>query len=352
MFRTVKGHDRLRSVSNTSKKMKGSCLMIYIGADVAKLKIDVCFDAHQKQQAKQKKKFSVFSNTAEGIEDFCTQLPEDAFVVFESTGRYSKLLYKTLCEKGISCCCVNPHRVSQFRRAMGHSVKTDKADAETLALFGEKVQPKRTFFMDEKDEELRELVRARDVLIENIRQYKNRLDVPYVSEVVNTTYADIIDNLEKKLKEINQKINEFMMRNQGHAERRDRLVTMKGFAATSATNLLAHCPELGTLSRQEVGTLSGTCPNTKASGTTYMQEHIWGGRPELRRTLYMPALVASRLDPEMHALYERLISKGKSPKIALIAVMRKLLIRANSILKRRVDYEVRGTLPPKMKKAA
>lgn len=86
--------------------------MIYVGVDIAKLKFDVCFNAHQVQHAKQKKKFSVFSNTAEGMEGFCAQLPEDAFVVFESTGRYSKLLYRTLCEKGISCCCVNPHRDS------------------------------------------------------------------------------------------------------------------------------------------------------------------------------------------------------------------------------------------------
>lgn len=324
--------------------------MIYVGVDVAKLKFDVCFDAHQVQQAKQKKKFSTFLNTEEGIEAFSAQLPEDAFVIFESTGRYSKLLYKTLCMKGILCCCVNPYRILQFSRAMGRNAKTDKTDAETQALYGEKIQPKQTHFMDERDEELRELVRAREVFIEDLRRYKNRLEVPFISETVNKMYADAIDHLEEQIKIVNQQINEFMVRNPKHADRHSKLITMKGIAAITATSLLAHCPELGTLSRQQVGAISGTAPNTKQSGTTYMKEHIQGGRPELRRSLYMSAQIARRCDPEMHTLYERHISKGKPPKVAITAVMRKLLIRANSILKRCVDYEVRGTLPPKEKK--
>ena len=350
MCRTVKGYDRLRSVSNTSQTMKGSRFMICVGVDIAKSKFDVCFDAHQVQYAKQKKKFAIFPNTEEGVEDFCAQLPEDAFVVFESTGRYSKLLYKTLCIKGILCCCVNPHRVLQFSRAMGRNAKTDKTDAETQALYGEKIQPKQTCFMNEKDEELRELARSREVLLEDLRRYKNRLEIPYVSEAVNKMYADVIDYLEQQIKTVNQQINEFMERNPEHAGKRDRLVTIKGVGAITATSFLAHCPELGTLSRQEIGALSGTAPHTKQSGTTYMKEHIHGGRPELRRSLYMSAQIAVRYDPEIKTLYERHISKGKPPKVAITAVMRKLLIRANSILKRRVDYEVRGTLPPKEKK--
>lgn len=324
--------------------------MIYVGVDVAKLKFDVCFDAHQAQQAKQKKKFATFLNTAEGIEAFCEQLPEDAFVIFESTGRYSKLLYKTLCIKEIPCCCVNPHRVLQFARAMGRNAKTDKTDAETQSLYGDKMQPKQTHFTNEKDEELRELIRTRDVFIENLRQYKNRMEVPYVSAAVNKMYANTIDYFEEQVKAVNQQINEFMVRNPEYAEKRDRLTTIKGVAAITATSLLAHCPELGTLSRQQVGAISGTAPCTKQSGTTYIKEHIQGGRHELRRTLYMSAQVARRHDPEMYGLYERLVSKGKPPKVAITAVMRKLLIRANSILKRRVDYEIRGTLPPKEKK--
>ena len=345
MCRTVKGYDRLRSVSNTSRTMKGSRFMIYVGVDVAKLKFDVCFDAHQKQQAKQKKKFATFANTDEGMQEFCAQLPEEAFVIFESTGRYSKLLYKTLCTKGIPCCCVNPYRVLQFSRAMGRNAKTDKTDAETQTLYGEKIQPERTYFMSEQNEELRELVRAREVFVEDLRRYKNRVEVPYISKAVNKMYADTIDHLEKQIKTVNQQINEFMVRNPEHAEKQRRLVTIKGIGAVTATSLLAHFSEIGTFSRQELGAISGTAPHTKQSGTTYMKEHIQGGRPELRRSLYMSAQIARRHDPEMHALYERHISKGKPPKVAITAVMRKLLIRANSILKRRVDYEVRGTPP-------
>ena len=155
-------------------------------------------------------------------------------------------------------------------------------------------------------------------------------------------------------KEINQKINEFVEHNTDYKIKREKLVTIKGVGAITAIAFLAHCPELGTLSRQQIGALSGTCPYTKESGTTYMKGHIYGGRTELRRALYMSAQVSRRYDPEMYALYERLTNKGKPAKVALTAVMRKLLIRANSIMKKNVDYEVRGTLPPKVqqKKAA
>lgn len=326
--------------------------MIYVGIDVAKLKLDVCFDAHQVQKAKQKKKFEVFPNTDEGIDDLCLRLPKDAFVIFESTGPYSKLLYKKLCEKEIRCCCANPYQVLQFVRATGKRTKTDKVDAHSLALYGEKMEPKQTQFAGEKNVELQELVRAREVLMDEIRAHKNRTDVPYVSDYVNKLYSDLIESLEEKLKQINQKINEFMLENDEFSEKLERLCTLKGVACTIAASLLAYCPELGTLSSKQVGALAGVVPYTKESGTTYMQEHIGGGRPRFRRALYMAAQVAVRYDPEMHAVYNRLITKGKTHKIAIVAVMRRLADRANSILKRRVNYEVRGELPLKVKKVA
>lgn len=325
--------------------------MIYTGIDVAKLKLDVCFDASAIQYAKKKKKFDVFPNTKEGIDELYERLSEDVFVVFESTGPYSKLLYKSLCDKGIRCCCANPYYVSQFVRSMGRRAKTDKADAEALALYGERMQPKQTFFMNEKDVELQELVRAREVYLDAIRANKNRIDVPYVSDSVNISYAKTIDFLEQELKSMNQNIKYFMSQNQEHAQRLALMMTIPGIAFITGTSFLAYCPELGTLSDKQAGALAGVVSYSKQSGTTYMQEHIGGGRKRLRRNLYQSGQVSRRHDPEMYALYERLKSKGKASKLAITAVMRHLFIRVNSVLKRRVNYEVRGQLPPKVKKA-
>lgn len=325
--------------------------MIYAGIDVAKLKLDVCFDAKAMQTTK-KKKFAVFPNTQEGIDALCEQLGENRFVVFESTGPYSKLLYKRLCEKQIPCRCENPYRVLQFMRATGRQSKTDKTDAEGLSLYGYKMEPEPSQFLNETDLKLNELVHAREVIIKDIRAYKNRTDVPYASEAVNKVYADLIDVLEQKLKEINQKINEFMLEEKKHKERLDLLTTIPGIGPITGATLLAYCPELGTLGDKQVGALAGLATCTRQSGTTYMRGHIGGGRKRLRNALFMCTLVAVRCDPEIRAFYERLKGQGKPFKVAITAVMRKLLIRANSVLKRRVSYQVRGTLPPRLKKVA
>ncbi len=325
--------------------------MVYVGIDIAKLKFDACFDTHHIQKANQKKKFANFANTQEGIEEFCAQLPDGVFVIFESTGSYSKLLYKTLCQKGIRCCCVNPYRVLQFRRALGRLIKTDKTDAETLALYGEKIKPQPTIFMNEANEELRELVRARQQIMDTIHAYRNRLEVPCVSEFLNTMYDGLLDHLSVRLKLINQQINEFLLRHLDHKHKVDRLCTIVGISTISAVNLLAHCPELGTLSKQQIGIIFGLCPNTKQSGTTYMCEHIYGGRSEARRTLFMCAQVARKYNSEMGMFCDRLLRKGKPPKVDLTAVMNKLAIHANAVLKHDVDYEVH-TPPPEQQKVA
>lgn len=126
---------------------------------------------------------------------------------------------------------------------------------------------------------------------------------------------------------------------------------MVGVGLTTAYALLAYCPELGTLSKKKILAIAGLAPRTRQSGSKKMCESIGGGRSRLRRAAYMSALVAIRCDPSIRAYYEGLVKRGKPKKMAIIAVMGKLLIYANPITKRQIDFEKRDILRPDKKAA-
>lgn len=318
--------------------------MITTGIDVSKSKLDVFF-SHMPH-----KKHETFSNTPQGIEAIIRRLPENAFVIFESTGPYSKLLYKTLCDNGIKCCCTNPYKVLRFAQGMGRHAKTDKIDARILAEYGDKAEPQPTQFKSDKDLELYELVSTRDVLMHDIRAHKNRLEVEFASDKVNQTYHDIIGKLEDELSKICQAIDDFMERNEEHAKKRKLLESIPAIGPISSVAILAYCPEIGTISGKQFSSLAGLAPRTKQSGSTLMYAHIGGGRPPLRKTFYMPALIATKCSPEMKKLYDKLKAKGKPPKVAIVAVMRKMSGYANSVIKRQVNFEKEGK--PSLQKLA
>lgn len=318
--------------------------MITTGIDVSKAKLDVFF-SHMPY-----KKHETFSNTPQGIEAIVRRLPENAFVIFESTGPYSKLLYKTLCEKGIKCCCANPYQVLRFAQGMGRHAKTDKIDARILAEYGDKAEPEPTQFKSDKDLELYELVSTRDVLMHDIRAHKNRLEIEFSSDKVNQVYLDIIKKLEEELSKIYQAIDDFMKQNEKYAKKKEQLETIPGIGSISAAAILAYGPEIGTVSGKQFSALIGLAPRTKQSGSTLMHDHIGGGRPALRKAWYMPALSAIKCNPEMRKFYDKLKAKGKSSKVAIVAVMRKMSGYANSVIKRQVNFEKEGK--PSLQKLA
>lgn len=318
--------------------------MVTTGIDVSKAKLDVFF-GHMLH-----KKNETFSNTPQGIEAIIRRLPDNAFVIFESTGPYSKLLYKTLCDKGIKCCCANPYQVLRFAQGMGRHAKTDKIDAKILAEYGNKAEPAPTQFKSDQDLELYELVNTRDVLMHDIRANKNRLEIEFSSDIVNTTYLDIIKKLEEELGKICKAIDDFMKQNEEYAKKKELLETIPGIGPISAVAILAYAPEIGTMSEKQFSALAGLAPRTKQSGSMRMYDHIGGGRSNLRKTFYMPALVAIKCDPEMRKFYDRLNAKGKPFKVAITAVMRKMSGFTNSVIKRQVSFEKEGK--PSLQKLA
>uniref|UniRef100_UPI0037837352 transposase n=1 Tax=Piscinibacter sp. TaxID=1903157 RepID=UPI0037837352 len=118
-----------------------------------------------------------------------------------------------------------------------------------------------------------------------------------------------------------------------HAELAAALASVPGIGAASVAVLLAELPELGRLDRRRVAALVGVAPLNRDSGQMRGQRSIWGGRADVRRTLYMATLTAVRHNPILKTHYERLLAAGKRKKVALVACMRKLLTMLNAIAK-------------------
>ncbi len=311
--------------------------MIYVGCDISKKTLDVFFIQNGKHYHLQ------FSNTPMGIKALLKRLPPDAFIIFESTGAYTKLLYKTLCDNNVPCCCCNPLTIRRFAQGMGFLAKTDRIDSKVLYLYGEKTNPKKTQFKDDINLELNELLYVKDALLKEIQSLRNRLEQPFVCEDVGQILHDAIKALQEKLLLVEKKIEDFMKRNPVYAEKARRLTTIIGVGLTTAYAFLAYGPELGTLSRNQVKAIAGLAPKTRKSGSSHMRETIGGGRAHLRKACYMPALVAIKCDPFIRGYYEGYIKRGKAKKMGIVAVMAKLLVRANSLLKEPVNSEKQNT---------
>lgn len=305
--------------------------MITVGIDISKSTLDVFSnDTHKK-----------LSNTPAGIASLIGSLPEDSYVIFEASGAYTKLLYKTLCAAGIRTCCANPLFVRRFAQGMGILAKTDKIDAKALAMYGALANPKPTQFMHDAQLELVELVYARNAAQKDYLTAKNRLETPFCSKIALKELEKIVKTLRKHLNVINDALDSFMKHHTDYGDKAKLLQTIPGIGPITAQALLAYCPELGSLTHKEITRLSGLAPQTRQSGQMRYRECIGGGRMRLRQALYFPALVVIRHRTELYDFYTRLTQNKKPGKLAVTAVMRKILIQANAVLKRGTGFEKR-----------
>ena len=302
--------------------------MVYVGIDISKRTLDFFCNNKIKQ----------YNNTEAGIANLIKALPDDCYVIFESTGVYSKLLYKRLCESNIRCCQANPLDVRRFAQVAKIFAKTDKIDAKILAMYGEKMEPKPTTYKDEIAESLCELTHVRDALIKEKLAFENRLEATHFTPEAKAALKSIVKSLETQLAKVNAAITHYIRSSEAYTKKVKILSSIPGIAHTTAVALLTFCPELGSLSNKQAATLAGLAPKTYQSGTMRGREKISGGRPKLRKALYMPALSAIRCDDFLNAFAERIVAGGKQKKVAITAIMRKLLVYANTLLRKEEYY--------------
>ena len=292
------------------------------GVDVSKDHLDVLSKGHSAR----------FENTVKGVRAMTNRIGR-AHYVLESTGGYERLAAWLMMDDGLEVSIVNPSRVRHYALSMGQLAKTDPIDADIITQFAKAMHPKPTGKPSKQQRILVSLVDRRQQLIDMRTMETNRLETagdPRSRKMLEKH----LRWLEREIGTLEQKITETIHADDSMTEKAMCIRRIKGLGEVCTTTLLAHLPEIGTLSRQQVAALVGLAPYNRDSGTSSKRRHINGGRRRLRACLYMAALTAIRCNPEMKVFYHRLVEENHRPKkVALTAVMRKLVIAANSSVK-------------------
>lgn len=298
-----------------------------IGIDVSKESLDVYNLASKVHQ--------VFYNNLKGIKALIKAYDNNhpKKVIIESTGPYQRYLHKLLEEAGWVVSVVNPYKARYFAKSAGFLAKTDKVDSQMLALFGEKLSPKPTPYPTSVQEELESLVHYRDTLMEELKRQKNQLEGKPASNIVVSLINKTVKCLEKNIALLDRKIQETIKGNNAFHARQELLKTVPGVGNQTIAALQCYLPELGTLNRKQVASLSGVAPFLCDSGQFRGRAMIKGGRAPVRRALYMPILTCICFNPQLKSFYNRLRENGKPAKVALTACIRKLLTILNVMVK-------------------
>lgn len=264
-----------------------------------------------------------------------------SLVVMEYTGGYERLCAEILSEMGIPFHLAHPNQVYHFAKSQRLFAKTDKIDSTILALFGHKESPAPTVLMTEKDREMSDLVKRKQQLTDSLGSEKMRLKdhlYPKAQQSINRN----IKFLEKEIARLNKEVLKGIKDSPEKNERLNTLQTFKGIGEQTASLLVTMLPELGHISRSKIAALVGLAPKNKDSGKKQGYRAIQGGRFYVRKALYMVALSSIRHNSKMKAFYEHLVGKGKKAKVALTALMRKIIITLNSMLKNNTNWLANG----------
>jgi transposase len=297
-----------------------------VGIDISKDRLDVhVLPAGTERQ---------FANDAAGLRGLMRWLAPlaPARIVYEATGAYHRRLERMLGAKGLPLVKMNPQHTRAFAKAVGRLSKTDRIDAAMLARFGALMTPDLRPIRSEALDRLGELVAARRALVQDRVATQNRIP--------NLTIALLKRQAEQRLRQIAAQIAAVdaecrrLLAGAPDLKRRfEILSSIPGLGDATAFAVIAEMPELGTLSNKQAASLAGLAPIDRQSGQWQGKSFIQGGRARLRQALYMPALVAIRFNQPLKGTYERLRAAGKAAKLAITAIMRKLVVLANALIR-------------------
>lgn len=300
---------------------------IVVGCDVSK----ASFDIFHPQEG-----FSRANNTPSCCAALAAHLATTStLVVLEATGPYDRDLCTALHRAGVSHVRVNPMRARRFAQSAGSPAKTDRLDARMLSRMGQALELSPTVPPDPDTEALAELYRRRDQLVAMRAQERTRLH--QARGVVAQSVSAHITTLSDQIAQIEVAITKLVAASDRLREKTSLLGTAPGIGKLTATGLTALLPELGKLTAKKITALAGLAPVACESGTFKGLRRIGHGRSRVRRALYMAALSAKRF-PHFKPFYDRLVAAGKPPKLALIAVARKLLVTLNAMIRDKTAF--------------
>lgn len=296
--------------------------LVYAGVDVAKATLVIHFDGHDRR----------FANTPEGCQQllaWVTHQRSDIALACEATGGYEQTLVQVALAAQVPCAVLQPTRCRYYAKAIGQLAKTDPIDAKLIARMANAIQPAPKLLADQSQQQLSLMVNQRQQLQRQLQPLKNQL----TQQPAAACFQRLLAAYQKELDLLQEQIDQLLCACQPLQNKVHRLCQIQGVSLLTATALLAHLPELGTLSERQISALAGLAPYAKDSGLVHGKRFIQGGRPAPRLALYMAALSASRYNPILKTFYLRLRANGKPAKVALTALMRKLLCLANLLIK-------------------
>lgn len=299
--------------------------IVEIGVDIAKQEFVVHIPPD---------KCLTFSNCPKGHSKFVAlirRIKATCHITLEATGGYELPLMTHLWQEGIYVSRVNPARVRDFARSRGWLAKTDAIDAQVISAFGESIKPEPTLPLEKSYIELRQLMTSRDQALDILKTIRNQISELPVKAAA--PFRRLLKAAEAAVEALEKEAEALVAQSPALAQKVSLLCQVKSVGSVTAMCLLAYLPELGSLNRQTAAALVGVAPFNWDSGQMRGQRHIKGGRGRIRKHLYMSALVAARYNPVLSAYYKRLRAAGKVPKVALIAVARKLLSYLNNLLR-------------------
>lgn len=308
---------------------------VYVGIDVSKHELEYALSDREET--------SIVPNTDAGVEKLVEVLAamSPALVVLEATGGFEVPAAAALAAAGIPVVVANPRQVRDFAKSTGQLAKTDRIDARILALFAERVRPAIRPLPDEESRALNAVMARRRQLIDMIKAEKNRLG--FAVPVVQKGIKKHIRWLERQLADVDTDLDDRIRKSPVWKAKSDLLQEVPGVGPNLARTLIAELPELGRLTNKEIAALAGVAPFPRDSGRRRGRREIWGGRASVRTALFLSAWSACRWNPVIRVFYQRLRAKGKPPKVAQIACMRKLLTLLNAMI--RDDQPWDPTLP-------
>ena len=302
----------------------------YVGIDVSKDRLDVAVLGERQE--------TQVGNHKEGIARLVQQMQalQPELIVVEATGGYQRAGVEALFWAGLAVAVVNPARVRQFARACGLLAKTDKLDAQVLAVFGQRVQPRRYVGKSEAEKQLSALLVRRKQVEEMLTAEQNRLRTTSAS--LKSSVKRMIACLKQEKKLLDKQVQQCVAEQEAWQEQTEILDSAPGVGPVTTATLLAELPELGKMDRKKIAALVGVAPMNYDGGKKRGYRKTKGGRGEVRSVLYMATLVATRRNPLIRSQYQQLLKRGKLKKVALIACMRKFLTILNAMLRDRQPF--------------
>lgn len=298
---------------------------VVVGVDVSKATLDVAVLPSSDE-------FQV-GNDAAGIEVLSKRLKaaNAHLVVMEATGGYETALATALIGSGFRVAVVNPRQIRDFAKATGRLAKNDRIDAQVIAAFGQAIDPEIRALPDEDARELQALLVRRTQLVAMRVQEVNRLGL--AQSAMRKGIKKHIAWLEKEIEQLDIDLTAGLRSSPAWRAKDELLRSLKGIGPVTSGTLLVGLPELGQLDRRAIAALVGLAPFNRDSGIMRGRRSIYGGRSRIRTLLYMAATTAIRSNPVIKAFYERLKSRGKPHKVAMVACMRKMLTILNAMVR-------------------